>query len=396
MTVDLTVQTPPSVLEMQHVLNAFEGVVAIVDDQGVIVAVNQSWTKRMSDCGGSPLSCGVGASYLSVCDRASATGAVGASAVAHGLRAGLAGTGGSVELEFPCHSPVQEYWSRLNIRPFEAWAGRYALLQHDDVTAHTLARNRDADLSSQAQIRSDLDTQTLKTQNEELDAFIGAVSHDLRTPVRHIQGFLTLLRGAVTDDRWTVNERRLLDVIGGASDRLQQMIDELLKLARVSQKTLHFQDVDLTEIMRDAWASLTPDVQGRDLSWVLDVLPVVRGDPVLLRLAFENVLSNALKYTGRQVAASIRVRAAPTDTGWVVSVQDDGVGFDPAYASKLFGSFQRLHSDREFAGLGMGLANVKRICLRHGGEVWAESQVGQGATFYLRFPVAQDQDRPIV
>ena len=381
-------------------LNAFEGVVAVVDGQGVIVAVNQAWTNRMNEQGGSSLNCGVGANYLLVCDHASAAGADGASLVADGLRAGLAGTAGSVELDFPCHSLTREYWSRLNIRPFETQTGRYVFLQHDDVTAHTLAKDKAADLSNQARIRSDLHTHTLKTQNEELDAFVGAVSHDLQTPVRHIQGFLTLLRRKVSDDHWTADEQRLLNVIGGASDRLQQMITELLKLARVSQTALQFQNVDLTEILQDAWASLTPEVQGRDLTWVLETLPVVQGDPALLRLAFENVLSNALKYTGKQGAASIRVRAVLTDEGWVVSVQDDGVGFDPAHASKLFGTFQRLHSEREFAGLGMGLANVKRICVRHGGEVWAESRVGQGATFFVRFPAAQEavqeQDLPLV
>ena len=127
---------------------------------------------------------------------------------------------------------------------------------------------------------------------------------------------------------------------------------------------------------------------------------MVQGDAAMLRLAFENVLSNALKYTGNQGAASIQVGATSTDNGWVVSAKDDGVGFNPAHALKLFGAFQRLHSDREFAGLGMGLANVKRICVRHGREVWAESQLGQGVTFFVRFPAAhetvQKQDLPLV
>jgi len=390
MTASLIVPESPSPLEMQHILNAFEGVVAIVDVRGVIVAVNQAWTNRMDQQGGSSQHCGIGTNYLLVCERASATGVTGASLVADGLRAGLAGAAGSVELEFPCHSATQDYWSRLHIRPFETRAGRHVLLQHDDVTAHIQAKDKAADLHSQIQQRSELNTQMLKTQNEELDAFVGAVSHDLRTPVRHIQGFLTLLRRKVADDRWTADEQRLLDVIGGASNRLQQMITELLKLARVSQTALHFQDVDLTTVLQDAWASLTPEIQGRDLSWVLEVLPVVQGDSALLRLAFENVLGNALKYTGKQSRASIRVWATWTDQGWVVAVQDDGVGFDPARASKLFGTFQRLHSDREFAGLGMGLANVKRICVRHGGEVWAEGQVGKGTTFFVRFPVPRE------
>jgi signal transduction histidine kinase len=410
MTLDSTAHTSTPLLEMQHVLNAFEGVVAVVDVQGVIVAVNQAWTHRMNEHGASPLSCGVGANYLLVCDRSSAAGATEAGVVAHDLRAGLAGTVGSVELELPCHGPTQKYWSRLNIRPFEAQTGRYALLQHDDVTAQTVARDRASDLGQQATLRSDLHTQTLRIQNEELDAFIGAVSHDLRTPIRHVQGFLTLLRRKVSGeqvsgeqvsgepvsgDRWSADERRLLDMIGGASTRLQQMVDELLKLARVSQKALVFQGVDLTAVMQDAWSSLAPEVQGRDLNWVLDALPVVQGDPELLRLAFENVLGNALKYTAKQGAASIRVWATSTDEGWVVAVQDDGAGFDPAQASRLFGAFQRLHSDREFAGIGMGLANVRRICARHGAAVWAESQVGQGATFFVRFPISPHHLQPL-
>ena len=374
----------------QHVLDALESVTAIVDADGVIVAVNRPWLDYMRENGGTLETCDVGANYLLACDRAGPAAETEAPGVARSLRAGLSGAAGCFELEYPCHSPTQEYWYQLKVRPFEARAGRYALIQHSDVTARRQAESQAADLNTQALDRFNLHTHILKTENEELDAFIGTVSHDLRTPVRHIQGFLSLLRRKIGADRWSSDELRLLDVIDGASGRLQQMIDELLKLARVSQRELQFQNVDLTVVMQDAWAGLTPEHQERDLEWRLEALPVVRGDPALLRLAFENLLGNALKYSAGRGAARISVRATPTDQGWVVSVHDNGVGFDPAHASKLFGAFQRLHSDREFSGVGIGLANVRRIVARHGGQVWAEGQVGQGTAFHVRFPVNQE------
>lgn len=374
----------------QHVLDALESITAIVDADGVIVAVNRPWLDYMRENGGTPETCGVGANYLLACDRAGPAADAEAPGIAQSLRAGLSGAAGCFELEYPCHSPTQEHWYHLKIRPFEARAERYALIQHNDVTARRQAEHQAADLSIQALRRFNLHTRTLKTENEELDAFIGTVSHDLRTPVRHIQGFLALLRRKVGPGRWSSDELRLLDIIDGASGRLQQMIDELLKLARVSQRDLQFREVDLTRVMQDAWACLTPEHQGRDVDWQLEALPVVRGDPALLRLAFENLLGNALKYSAGRGRASISVRATPTDQGWVVSVQDNGVGFDLAHASKLFGAFQRLHSEREFSGVGMGLANVRRIVGRHGGQVWAESRVGQGATFHLQFPASQE------
>ena len=352
--------------------------------------------------GGSQASCGVGANYLLICDQASDNQGSREQAgyrlaadneapeMALGLRAGLAGTAGPFELEYTCHSLTQQHWYRLNVRPFEACDGRYALIQHSEITAHRVAQGRAAELNSWALDDLSAHTHVLKTENEELDAFIGSVSHDLQTPVRHLQGFLAMLRRKVGGDRWNADELRLLDILDGASERLQQMIDELLKLARVSKRELHFQDIDLTLVVQAAWANLTPEHQGRDLKWLLGALPVVRGDPALLRLAFENLLSNALKYSAGRGRASIRVQAATAGQGWVVSVQDDGVGFDPARAPRLFGAFQRLHSGREFAVVGMGLANVRRVVVRHGGQVWAESQVGQGATFFIRFPAGQD------
>ena len=404
----------PLGVDAQHLLDAFECVTAIVDSGGVIVAVNRPWLDFMHENGGSPASCGVGANYLLVCDQASRNqdshDRAGHDSASHeqpgcglaadheapqmalGLRAGLAGTAGPFELEYTCHSPTRQHWYRLNVRPFETPGGRYALIQHSEITAHRVAQARAAELNSRALDALSAHTHVLRTENEELDAFIGAVSHDLRTPVRHLQGFLAMLRRKVGGDRWNADELRLLDILDGASERLQQMIDELLKLARVSKRELHFQDIDLTLVVQAAWANLTPEHQGRDLEWLLGALPVVRGDPALLRLAFENLLGNALKYSAGRGRASIRVRAtaAVAGQGWVVSVQDDGVGFDPARAPRLFGAFQRLHSDREFAGVGMGLANVRRVVVRHGGQVWAESQVGQGATFFIRFPASQD------
>ena len=230
-------------------------------------------------------------------------------------------------------------------------------------------------------------TAQLKAANDELEAFSYSVSHDLRAPLRHIAGFAEMLEGQSA----SLGEegRRCLKKISLAATRMGQLIDDLLSFSRIGRSDMQTTPVNLSqlveEVVREARAEEKVPAE-----WRLGTLPVVKGDRALLRLVFTNLISNAIKYSSKDAHPRIEVKLAGKEDGEVVvCVSDNGVGFDMAYASKLFGVFQRLHRADEFEGTGIGLANVRRIVHRHGGRTWAEGVPGQGASFYLSLPVEQ-------
>ncbi|UQN05063.1 GAF domain-containing protein [Deinococcus sp. QL22] len=231
----------------------------------------------------------------------------------------------------------------------------------------------------------DARTRSLGAANEELEAFAYSVSHDLRTPVRHMTSFGNLLRKTL-DDRLDEKSARYLSIIDQAAVRMNTLIDAMLDLSRTSRHTLSFQWVDLNALVMAVRATLELDAVERQIVWVIGPLPRVMGDQGLLRQVFENLLSNALKYTARKSEARIEIWAEDGPHEWRVCVRDNGVGFDSRYTHKLFGVFQRLHRQEEFEGTGVGLANVRRVVARHGGTVTAEGVLDQGATFSFTLP----------
>ncbi|EYB69099.1 multi-sensor signal transduction histidine kinase [Deinococcus phoenicis] len=224
----------------------------------------------------------------------------------------------------------------------------------------------------------------LEQANHDLEAFASSVSHDLRAPVRHLGSFAGLLRRAVPD-----NPRALkyLDVIEQSAARMNALIDGLLTFARLGSGEVRKSDVALGELMDAVRAELAPQVGERQIDWRVGELPVVRGDVTLLRQVIQNLLGNAVKYTGTRDRAVIEIWAETAGHEQVIHVRDNGVGFDPAYRDRLFEVFKRLHSAQEFEGEGVGLASVERIVTRHGGRVRAEGQVEGGATFTFTLPV---------
>jgi signal transduction histidine kinase len=227
----------------------------------------------------------------------------------------------------------------------------------------------------------------LRTANADLDAFAMSVSHDLRTPVRHMILFLELLRRAL-GETLNVNPKAVqyLEVIEDATRRMNALIDALLEFSRSSRQALRVERVDLGALVEVVRTELTSETEERDVVWTVGVLPVVEADGELLRQAMTNLLSNAVKYTRGREPAVIEVRAEERPEAWVIEVRDNGTGFDPKYADRLFGVFQRLHRQEEYEGTGVGLANVRRIVERHGGRVWAEGELGVGATFGFSLP----------
>ena len=224
--------------------------------------------------------------------------------------------------------------------------------------------------------------QELAALNQEIEAFSYSVSHDLRGPLRSMDGFsLALLEdyGDKLDDE----AKDSLQRIRAASQRMGRLIDDLLGLSRVTRAELRLAPVNLSEVAREIADSLEPPRSTRDVKWLIEEGMTVYADKALLQIAMQNLLANALKFTGKTDQPVIRVGTIEHDGKRHWFVADNGVGFDMAYADRLFGAFQRLHHESEFAGTGIGLAIVQRIFRRHGGKIWAEAKPGLGATFFF-------------
>jgi signal transduction histidine kinase len=225
-------------------------------------------------------------------------------------------------------------------------------------------------------------TTQLEAANKELEAFSYSVSHDLRAPLRGIDGFSQALLEDY-EEKLDARGKDYLQRVRVASQRMAQLIDDMLGLSRASRGEMRHEPVDLTGISRSIAAQLQDADTGRHVEFVIAEGLCARGDPRLLQIVLENLIGNAWKFTGKQPTARVEVGVNDNNGRSVYFVRDNGAGFDMTYAEKLFGAFQRLHSAAEFKGTGIGLATVQRIIRRHGGEVWAEGKVGQGAVFYF-------------
>ena len=249
------------------------------------------------------------------------------------------------------------------------------------------------DVSAEVQYRDELErkvaerTASLEAANRELEAFSYTVSHDLRAPLRHIAGFVGML-GELASVRADADAVRLVARAGAAASRLGGMVDELLRYARLGRQHLDFETVDVQAMVAALRDELSAGLAQRRVQWSVGTLPPVRADRTLLRLALQNLLDNALKYTRDRDPARIEVSATADANAVTLCVRDNGAGFDMRYAGKLFGTFSRLHGEAEFPGTGIGLAHVKRIVERHGGSVRAEAVPDQGAAFFVTLPLA--------
>jgi len=226
-----------------------------------------------------------------------------------------------------------------------------------------------------------------RARTEELEGFTYSVSHDLRAPIRAIDGFTRILSeeyGRQLDDEG----RRILNIVRMNTQKMGELIDGLLALSRIGREPMRTAEVDMTELAQTVFEGQRGTIEpGREVSFhVIEPLPAAHGDKRLIAQVFENLISNAIKFTRNRKKAVIEVGAEILPNEHVYFVRDNGVGFDMTYAHKLFGTFQRLHAVTEFEGTGIGLATVRRVIQRHGGDVWAESKEGVGATFYFSLP----------
>jgi len=229
----------------------------------------------------------------------------------------------------------------------------------------------------------------LEAANKELEAFGYSVSHDLRAPLRHIDGYVDLLR----QESGKLDEagQRYMTVISDSARQMGMLIDNLLTFSRMGRSAMQLTSVDTTALVNEVRENLSQDTRGRTIEWKIEPLPKVYVDKTLFRQVWMNLLGNAIKYTLYRQKAEITIGYREDEKEVEFFIKDNGAGFDMQYADKLFGIFQRLHFKEEFEGTGIGLANVRRIIARHGGRTWAQGEVDKGATFYFTIPKTPPQ-----
>ncbi|MBI9059096.1 MAG: PAS domain S-box protein [Labilibaculum sp.] len=248
-----------------------------------------------------------------------------------------------------------------------------------DATARAI---ENIQLYSELEDRVKQRTKQLQTVNKELEAFTYSVSHDLRAPLRHISGYVDLMNKKFKDELPDKAEH-YLNTIQDSAQTLGTLIDELLQFSRTGRQELQYTKVNLNEVIRECINMLTIEIGERQIKWTIETLPTINADKRLMILVWQNLIANAIKFTRKVVESHIYIGVIEEETEFIFFIQDNGVGFDMKYASKLFGIFQRMHSQNEFEGTGIGLANVRRIISKHGGRTWAEAELNKGAKFYL-------------
>jgi light-regulated signal transduction histidine kinase (bacteriophytochrome) len=265
--------------------------------------------------------------------------------------------------------------------PAPGTASGQVLVSVSDVTELKRAEEKIRKLNEELQFRAAM----LESANKELESFSYSVSHDLRAPLRSIDGFTRILLENHTG-QLRPDGLNCLHTILTATERMGQLIEDMLRLAKVTGAEICRAPLDLSALVGDVARELRSAGPGRKVEFVVEPHLIVPADDQLMRIVLVNLLGNAWKFTSKQSAARIEFGRTTHEGAPVYFVRDNGVGFDMAYAQRLFGAFQRFHSVKEFPGTGVGLATVQRIIQRHGGQVWAESVPGQGATFYFTLP----------
>ncbi len=274
----------------------------------------------------------------------------------------------------------QELERRVSERTIELARANTVLEQ--EIAERKRAEDEVRDLNAELEQRILERTAQLEAANKELESFSYSVSHDLRAPLRAINGFSRILKSDY-ESQLPAEAQRLLGIVQSSARQMDRLIEDLLAFSRFSRQPLRKQAISTGDLVRQVMNGLSGELENRQVEVIIADLPTCQADRALLKQVFINLLSNAVKYTRKRAVARIEVGCQLIDGQQIYFVKDNGAGFDMDYYDKLFGAFQRLHSADEFEGTGVGLATVQRIIFRHGGRIWAEAAVDKGATFYF-------------
>ncbi|MFP9193050.1 PAS domain-containing sensor histidine kinase [Natronosalvus vescus] len=336
---------------------------AILDGEGTILYTNRAWQKfgEANDIDTRPDT--LGTNYLTITKQAETETA---QAAAAGLSEILSGERELFEFEYPCHSPEKQRWFLMRAASFTNDDQRYVAVAHFDITdRYTYQRQ-------------------LEESNERLQQFAYVASHDLHEPLRMVTSYLQLLERQYSDELDDDAEEFIEFAVDGA-ERMEAMIDGLLTYSRVETQGNSFDSVDIEAVLDDVLTDLGIRIEETGVEITAEPLPTVTGDASQLRQLFQNLLDNALQYSGEQ---DPRVSISATRDGdeWIISITDNGIGIDQEDADRVFEVFQRLHTHEEYEGTGIGLALCRRVVERHGGEIWVDSEPEKGSTFSFTLP----------
>jgi light-regulated signal transduction histidine kinase (bacteriophytochrome) len=279
-------------------------------------------------------------------------------------------------------------WNSANIMTSDGKTPVATIAQLHDITLRKQTEVEIKNLNETLELNVIERTKQLEAANKELEAFSYSISHDLRAPLRHINGFVDLL---LKNNTAQLDEAglRYLNIIAESSNEMGDLIDALLTFSRLSRTELQRTRINSEDLVNKVLKKFSDELSGRNIEISMVGMEDIMGDENLMCQVWVNLISNALKYSRNEEKTIIEFGCKSEPLQNIFYIQDNGVGFDMKYAYKLFGVFQRLHKTREFEGIGIGLANVERIILRHGGKCWAESEVGHGARFYFSIPNLQ-------